>query len=131
MRIAGLLRAFDRAGVIVRVEFVRLAIDGRGRESSGVVRLAGPPPDDLAGCPVRLVGDLDDIGLSLADARSLLLECSAAGIAICVLLGKPTRREVDVEPEFVGFTIDDAFVVGCGIDLAERRWLLPYIGKVE
>jgi len=128
---ADLMRALDRAGLILRIDFMRLRSYGHAKESSGVVRSVGPMPDDLAGRDVLLVDDIVDTGRSLVAARSLLLERGAATISTCVLLDKPSRREVEAEPDFVGFTIDDVFVVGYGIDLAEQHRHLSYIGTID
>lgn len=128
---ADLMRALDTAGLRFRVEFMRLSSYGDSMESSGVVRSVGPTPDDVAGSDVLIVDDIVDTGLSLVTARSLLLERDAATVSTCVLLDKPSRREVEVEPDFVGFEIDDVFVVGYGIDFAERYRHLPYVGVID
>jgi hypoxanthine phosphoribosyltransferase len=128
---ADLMRALDRAGLILRVNFMRLSSYGHAKESSEVVRLIGPMPDDVAGRDVLVVDDIVDTGRSLVAARSLLLEHGAARISTCVLLDKPSRREVEVEPDFVGFRIDDVFVVGYGIDFADQHRHLPYIGTID
>ncbi len=128
---ADLMRALDRAGLVLRIEFLRLSSYGHARESSGVVRPIGPLPENVAGRDVLLVDDIADTGRSLTAVRSLLLARGAATVSTCVLLDKPSRREVAVEPDFVGFTIGDVFVVGYGIDFAEQHRHLPYIGSVE
>jgi len=127
---ADLMRALDRLGGILRVEFLRLSSYGPSKESSGSVQTIGPVPD-VAGRDVLLVDDIVDTGRSLVVARTLLLERGAASVATCVLLDKPCRREVEVEPDFVGFAIEDVFVVGYGIDFAEQHRHLPYIGSVD
>ena len=128
---ADLMRALNRAGLILRVDFMRLSSYGHAKQSSGVVRPLGPIPDDVAGRDVLVVDDIVDTGWSLVAARSLLLSRGAATISTCALLDKPSRREVEMEPDFVGFTIDDVFVVGYGIDFAEQHRHLPYIGKID
>lgn len=128
---ADLMRALDRAGLSLRVEFMGLSSYGDAKQSSGVVRPVGSLPDDVAGRDVLIVDDIVDTGRSLVAARSLLLDGGANAISSCVLLDKPSRREVAVEPDFVGFTIDDVFVVGYGIDFAEQHRHLPYIGIID
>jgi hypoxanthine phosphoribosyltransferase len=128
---ADLMRALDRAGLVLRIDFMRLSSYGDAKESSGVVRALEPMPDDVAGRDILVVDDIVDTGRSLDAARSLLLARGAATISTCVLLDKPSRREVEVEPDFVGFTIDDVFVVGYGIDFAEQHRHLPYIGTID
>jgi hypoxanthine phosphoribosyltransferase len=128
---ADLMRALDRAGLTLRVEFMQLSSYGQARESSGTVRPIGPMPGDVAGRDVLVVDDIVDTGRSLVAARSLLLEQGAATLSTCALLDKPSRREVEVEPDFVGFTIDDVFVVGYGIDFAEQYRHLSYVGVID
>ena len=128
---ADLMRALDRAGLILRVNFLRLSSYGQAKESSGVVQPVGPLPEDLGGRDVLVVDDIADTGRSLVAARSLLLARGPATVSTCVLLDKPSRREVEFAPDFVGFTIGDVFVVGYGIDFAEQYRHLPYIGTLD
>ncbi len=129
--LADLVRALDRAGMRPEVEFMRLSSYGRSRESSGTVRLLGEPPAALQGREVLLVDDIADSGLSLEYARRFLHERGAARVRTCVLLDKPLQRRVQVVPEFVGFNVGDEFVVGYGLDDAERYRHLPYLAVVE
>jgi hypoxanthine phosphoribosyltransferase len=128
--VADLVRALDRAGRAPRVEFIRLSSYGRGRESSGDVRLIGEVPE-VAGRVVLLVDDIADTGLSLAHAKALLEQAGAVKVWTCAAVDKPSRRRVDITPDFVCFTVGDRFVVGYGIDHAERYRHLPYIGAVD
>ncbi len=75
--------------------------------------------------------DIADTGLSLVHARELLVAAGAARLWTCALVDKPSRREVDFTADFTGFTIEDVFVVGYGIDDAEKYRHLPYIGRVD
>lgn len=125
---ADLARALDARGCRPQVDFVWLSSYGQGRESSGEVRLVSKPPAKLEGRQVLLIDDVADSGHTLAYARNLLREAGAAKVWVCALLDKPSRRQVPVELDFVGFTIADVFVVGYGIDHAERWRHLPYIG---
>ncbi len=129
--VADLVRALDRHGLTPRVEFMRLSSYGAAKKSSGEVRLIGAPPADIAGRKVVVVDDIADTGRSLSFAAKLVAEQNAAQVWSCVLLDKPSRREVACSPDFVGFTVDDLFVVGYGIDFDERFRHLPYIGYVE
>jgi hypoxanthine phosphoribosyltransferase len=128
--LADLVRALARAGAAPAVEFMRLASYGQKKESSGEVRLLGDVPRDFEGRAVLLVDDIVDTGLSMAYGKRLLTERHASRVRTCALLDKPSRRQVEVEIDFVGFEIPDVFVVGYGIDYAEQYRYLPYIGKV-
>lgn len=128
---ADLVRALDRAGAKPRIELMRLSSYGRSMQSSGEVKLIGNTPDDFQGKPVLLVDDIVDTGLSLSFGRDLLTGRNASKVLTCALLDKPSRRKVEIKANFVGFEIPDVFVVGYGIDYAERFRHLPYIGQVE
>ncbi|MGI9437365.1 MAG: hypoxanthine phosphoribosyltransferase [Geminicoccaceae bacterium] len=128
---ADLVRALDRAGALPRIELMRLSSYGRSMQSSGEVKLIGNTPDDFEGRPVLLVDDIVDTGLSLSYGRELLEGRNAKEVWTCALLDKPSRRKVDIKADFVGFEIPDVFVVGYGIDYAERFRHLPYIGRVD
>lgn len=128
---ADLLRALGRAGMAPRFETLRLRSYGSGTVSSGAVELVGPLPAEVVGRPVLLVDDIADSGRSLDYARRSLLAAGATEVRICALLDKPSRRVVPVPVEFVGFSVDDLFVVGYGIDYAEDYRYLPYIGVVD
>jgi hypoxanthine phosphoribosyltransferase len=129
--LADLVRALARAGAAPRIEFMRLASYGQQKESSGEVLLLGDAPRDFGGKAVLLVDDIVDTGLSMAYGRRLLTERNAARVWTCALLDKPSRRQVEVAIDFVGFEIPDVFVVGYGIDYAEQYRCLPYIGRVD
>jgi hypoxanthine phosphoribosyltransferase len=128
---ADLVRDLSRLGCEPRVEFMRVSSYGSDTRSSGIVSLMGDAPPLVHDEPVLLVDDIQDTGRTLAFTRALLLERGATKVWTCTLLDKPSRREVEGgEVDFVGFTIPDVFVVGYGIDYAERFRYLPYIGKV-
>jgi hypoxanthine phosphoribosyltransferase len=130
--VADLVRALHRAGSAPRIEFMRVSSYGNDTRSSGIVSLMGDAPAGVKGEPVLLVDDIQDTGRTLAFTRGFLLERGAARVWTCTLLDKPSRREVEGgEVDFVGFAIPDVFVVGYGIDYAERYRELPFIGRVS
>jgi hypoxanthine phosphoribosyltransferase len=128
--VADLVRALDRAGRTPHVEFMRLSSYGQNRESSRKVKLVGEIPD-VKGRDVLLVDDVVDTGRTQAFARETLLGAGATRVAACMLLDKPSRREVEVATEFVGFTVPDLFLVGYGIDYAGQYRHLPFIGTID
>jgi hypoxanthine phosphoribosyltransferase len=129
--VADLARAMDRIGHAPRIEFVKLSSYGEGRDSSGTVRLEGNVPASIAGRPVLLVDDIVDTGNTLSLARKLLLEQGAERVTTCVLLDKPSRRQVDISANLVGFTVPDVFIVGYGFDYGERYRHLPYLATLD
>jgi len=129
--IADLARALYRHGRHPEIEFIRLSSYGLEKTSAGDVHLLGDCPTDLSGRSVLLIDDIADTGRSLAYARALLEQRDVARLWSCVLLDKPSRREVDVAVDFVGFVIDDLFVAGYGIDYAEKHRELPHIVVVD
>lgn len=128
--VADLVRALDRIGLAPQVGFMRLSSYGQSRESSRDVKLIGDVPE-VAGRTVLLVDDIVDTGRTQAFARDLLLGRGASRVAACMLVDKPSRREVEVETDFVGFATPDLFLVGYGIDYAEQYRHLPYIGTID
>ena len=129
--VADLARALERVGTGPEIEFIRLSSYGLAKESSGSVQLVGDVPAGLAGRPVLLVDDIVDTGRSIAYAAAQLRRCGVEDLWTCVLLDKPQRREIEVELDFVGFTVGDVFVVGYGTDHGEKYRHLPYVGAIE
>jgi hypoxanthine phosphoribosyltransferase len=131
MLVADLARALFRTGARPEIEFMRLSSYGLGKQSSGEVHLLGDIPTELAGRRVLLVDDMVDTGRSITYAAALLRQRGVGELWTCALLDKPRRREIAVEVDFVGFTIEDVFVAGYGVDYAEKYRYLPYIGIVR
>lgn len=128
---ADLIRALERHGASAQVDFVTLSSYGMGTESSGMVRLTHDLSEDVAGRTVLLVDDILESGRTIAFAVETMQERRAASVKTCLLLDKPTQRKVEIEADYVGFTIDPEFVVGYGLDLAKRYRGLPFIGIVQ
>ncbi len=126
--IADLVRELD---LPVEVDFLEASSYGMGTESSREVRIL----KDLRGASearaVLVVEDIVDTGHTLNHVVRLLATREPARLKTIALLDKPTRREVDVKADWTGFEIPDEFVVGYGIDYAQRNRNLPYIGKVR
>lgn len=101
-----------------------------GTRSSGTVKHLIGPYNGAAGHPVLLIDDILDTGLTLARVRDRFLEKGATDVSACVLLDKPARRTQAITAKYVGFEIDDLFVVGYGLDYNGRYRNLPYIGAL-
>lgn len=114
---------------------VRLGFLGASSYRDGTVpgrlEFSGDLPTDLAGRDVLVVDDILDSGATLAAVRSRVLERGPARVRTCVLLDKPSRRRVPIEADHVGFRVPDLFVVGYGLDHAERYRNLPYVGVLH
>ena len=108
-------------------DFVAVSSYGRGAHSSGIVRMVKDLDHSIEGQHVILVEDILDTGLTLAYLRGLLLQQKPASLKIAALLDKPARRLEKIEADYVGFTLPNHFVVGYGMDFAERYRNLPDI----
>jgi hypoxanthine phosphoribosyltransferase len=128
---ADLARALARHGSHPTMEFVNLKSYGDATESSGQVRVLGTLPERLDGRAVLIVDDILDTGRTMHFARALLAGLGAAPVRLCVFLDKPARRAAGIEAEHVGFSIDDRFVVGYGLDHAKRWRGLPDLAAVD
>ena len=114
--------------VPVEMDFMAVSSYGAGVKTSGVVKILKDLDRLIAGYDVLVVEDILDSGMTLSYLTELLRERDPASIRIATLLDKPDRRKVDIKPDYVGFTIPDAFVVGYGLDYAELYRNLPYVG---
>lgn len=123
---ADLLRALKAE--VHRVEFLRASSYGGGTESSGDVQVRGTlETAHIRGQHVLIVDDIADTGYTCAAVRGYLGKMQPASLRYCTLLDKPERREVDVQYDYVGFTIPNHFVVGYGMDFDERYRGLPAV----
>ena len=120
-----------RITVPVSMDFMSVGSSGDGTKSSGVVRITQDLDESLEGKDVIIVEDIIDSGRTLSYLIEMLGQRGPASIRICTLLDKPERRVVDVNVDYVGFNIPDEFVVGYGLDYAQRYRNFPYIGVVE
>lgn len=115
----------------VEVDFIETSSYGNSTESSREVRILKDLRGEINGRDVLVVEDIVDTGHTLQHVIKLLKSRDPARLLVCALLDKPARREVDVKADLVGFEIPDEFVVGYGIDYAQRNRNLPYIGTVQ
>ncbi|MFT7189638.1 MAG: hypoxanthine phosphoribosyltransferase [Sulfitobacter sp.] len=126
--IADLVRELD---LPVEVDFLEASSYGDGMESTREVRIMKDLRGKIEGRDVLLVEDIVDTGHTLLFVTGLLNSRKPRKLETIALLDKPTRREVDIKASWTGFEIPDEFVVGYGIDYAQRNRNLPYIGKVR
>ena len=113
------------------IDFIQPSSYGDGTESSGVVDIVMFPATSFTGRRVLVLDDILDTGRTLERVTGLLRERGAQDVRTCVLLDKAARRVVDVRADYVGFTVEDQFVVGYGLDFADKYRNLPYIGVLD
>ncbi len=114
------------------MDFMAVSSYGRGaRQTTGDVRIDRDLSVSVAGKHVLIVEDIIDSGYTLSKVIELLKTRAPIDIRICTLLDKSSRRKVDIKVDYVGFSIEDKFVFGYGLDLDERFRNLPYIGVVD
>ena len=115
----------------IRIDFMSVSSYGNSTVSSGIVRITNDLHQDIQGCSVLIVEDIIDTGNTLHYLREYLKNRGAEDVKICALLDKPSRRQVEVPVEYVGFEVEDRFIIGYGIDYAEKYRNLPFIGTLK
>src|SRR5713101_6248508 len=113
------------------IDFMAISSYGAATDSSGVVRILKDLDINIEGRHVLVVEDIIDSGLTLSYLLRNLESREPASLEICALLTKPDRREIDVPVRYVGFEIPNEFVIGYGLDFAERYRNLPYVGVLH
>jgi hypoxanthine phosphoribosyltransferase len=127
MFLADLARAVEGD---VTLDFIAVSSYGTSTKSSGQVQLLKDLDASVEGRDVVIVEDIVDTGLTLTYLQDILRARAPRNLRTACLLSKPSRRKVEVKVEYVGFTIEDKFVVGYGLDYAEKYRNLPYIGVI-
>lgn len=128
MVMADLMRAVD---LPLQIDFMNVSSYGAGTESKGAVKILKDLDVDIKGMNVLIVEDILDSGITLHNLINLLKQRGPASIEICTLFSKPSRRQVEVQAKYLGFEIPDAFIVGYGLDYAEKYRNLPYVGILK
>ena len=123
-----LMRAVD---IHCEIDFMSVSSYGDKTKSSGTVRILKDLDRDISGYDVLLVEDILDSGKTLSYLMELLYARNPASIRICTLFDKPERREVDIFADYKGISVPDEFIVGYGLDYAEKYRNLPYIGVLK
>ncbi len=113
------------------IDFMAVSSYGNKSESTGAVKINKDLSQDIEGRPVVIIEDILDSGLTLSYLKKYLMNRNPKSIKICTLLDKPARRKADIKADYFGFDIPDAFVVGYGLDYAERYRNLPFIGVLK
>lgn len=120
-----------RMDIHLEIDFMAVSSYGTSTKSSGVVRILKDLDATVEGRHVLIVEDIIDSGLTLSYLVDMLQGRNAASIRIATLLDKPHQRSVDLTPDYCGFVVPDEFVVGYGLDYAEKYRNLPYIGILK
>ncbi|EQE61969.1 hypoxanthine phosphoribosyltransferase [Clostridioides difficile DA00215] len=126
--VSDLIRCID---LDVNIDFMSVTSYGNSTESSGTVKILKDLDVDIEGKNVLIVEDIIDSGLTLSNLVAALKTRNPKSLKLCTLLDKPQRRKANIPVDYVGFVIEDKFIVGYGIDYAEKYRNLPYIGIVE
>ncbi len=125
---ADLVRALD---IHVRIEFMTTSSYGHGHVSSGQVKIVQDINEDLSDYDVLVVDDIADSGVTLKGVLAHLQNKGVKSIKSCVLLDKPSRRQVEIVPDYIGFEIPDKFIVGYGLNYDYLYRNIPYVFAFE
>ena len=125
---AGLVRAIDTKA---QIGFMTTSSYGHGEESTGVVKVVNDIPDNIEGLDVLIVDDIIDSGITMDFVINHVKSLGAKSVKTCTLLDKPSRRKVDLKPDYCCFEIEDLFVVGYGLNYGDHYRNIPYIFNWE
>ncbi len=116
--------------VPVKIEFMTTSSYGHGEESSGNVKMVSDIPSDISGYDVLVVDDITDTALTMDFVMNHIKSKNPKSVKCCVLLDKPSRRKVELVPDYCGFEIEDKFVVGYGLNYGDYYRNIPYVFNV-
>ena len=119
-----------RISVPVTIDFMSVSSYGNEKSSSGVVKIVKDLDEPLEGKDVLVVEDIVDSGRTLSYLMKMLAERGPKSLALCTLLDKPSRRTHEVKVDYTGFEVPDKFIVGYGLDYAQKYRNLPFIGEL-
>jgi hypoxanthine phosphoribosyltransferase len=114
----------------LQIDFISVSSYGSSTKSSGVVRILKDLDSDVKGKNIIIVEDIIDTGLTLAYLKEYLSGRSPKSLKICTLLDKPSRRKVPIKGDYVGFEVEDKFIVGYGLDIDQKYRNLPFISWI-
>lgn len=129
--LSDLMRCMHAHGVCLEVDFMTMSSYGESTTPSDTVRIVQDVRADVTGRTVILVDCVADTGATLLAARDRMRDLGAGRILTCVLLDKPARRKKDIKPDFIGFSVEDRFLVGYGLDAGSRHRCFPFIAVLE
>lgn len=115
----------------VSIDFMTVSSYGNSSQSSGELKIKKDLDTDISGKDVLIVEDIIDSGVTLSKLKEVLLKRNPASLKICTLLNKPERRTVSVDVDYIGFDIPNEFIIGYGLDYAEKYRDLPFIGVLK
>ncbi len=125
---ADLIRSID---LPLQIDFMAASSYGKGTATTGRVKIIKDLDIDVSGFDILIVEDILDSGVTLSNLIDILRSRNPRSVSVCALLSKPSRRQVEIPVAYEGFIVPDEFVVGYGLDYAERYRNLPYIGILE
>lgn len=128
---ADLARALSKHHLELEFDFLGLSSYKEGTETSGEVVVTADCTAKIEGRHILIIDDILESGLSLTCAKGMMIERRAASVRTAVLLEKPGKRSVAIDADFVGFEIEDKFVIGYGLDYAGKYRQLPFVGYIE
>lgn len=120
-----------RLTIPVTIDFMSASSYGNSTESSGKLNIKKDLDESIEGLDCLIVEDIIDSGNTLSLTQKMIAERNPASLKLCTLLDKPARRETEVDVDYTGFVIPDEFVVGYGLDYAQKYRNLPYVGRLE
>lgn len=120
-----------RIDLDVAMDFMSVSSYGNGTQTSGAVKIVKDLDEPIENEHIIVVEDIIDSGITLNYLLNLLKNRKPASLTLCTMLDKPDRRKVEVKVDYIGFTIPDEFVIGFGLDYAQKYRNLPYIGTAE
>ena len=126
--LADLIRSIDSE---VSIDFMTVSSYGNSTETSGELTIKKDLDTDISGKDVLIVEDIIDSGITLSKLKEVLLKRNPASLKICTLLNKPERRIAQVDVDYIGFDIPNEFIIGYGLDYAEKYRDLPFIGVLK
>ena len=125
---ADLLKCID---LETKIDFITASSYGGETKSSGIVKILKDVELDLTDANVLIVEDIVDSGNTLSKVKAYFMDRQAKSVKVCTLLDKPSRRTVDITPDYIGFEVDDLFIIGYGLDFDQKYRNLPYISYLE